>query len=60
MADPRPARLAALDSGQADFINNVPVHEVARLKRHPRVKIDQIEGLRMFFSDDELRDEAVR
>jgi peptide/nickel transport system substrate-binding protein len=43
------ARLAALESGQADFINNVPVHEVARLKRHPRVKIDQIEGLRMFF-----------
>lgn len=43
------ARLAALESGQADFINNVPIHEVARLKRHPRVKIDQIEGLRMFF-----------
>jgi peptide/nickel transport system substrate-binding protein len=43
------ARLAALESGQADFINNVPVHEVARLERHPRVKIDRIEGLRMFF-----------
>src|SRR5918999_666191 len=43
------ARLAALESGQADFINNVPVHEVARLKNHPRVRIDQIEGLRMFF-----------
>jgi peptide/nickel transport system substrate-binding protein len=26
------ARLAALESGQADFINNVPVHDVARLK----------------------------
>ena len=25
------ARLAALESGQADLINNVPVHEVARL-----------------------------
>lgn len=43
------ARLAALESGQTDFINNVPIHEVARLKRHPRVRIDQIEGLRMFF-----------
>jgi peptide/nickel transport system substrate-binding protein len=43
------ARLAALEAGQADFINNVPVHEVARLQRHPRVRIDQIEGLRMFF-----------
>jgi peptide/nickel transport system substrate-binding protein len=43
------ARLAALESGQADFINNVPIHEVARLKRHPRIRIDEIEGLRMFF-----------
>ena len=43
------ARLAALESGQADFINNIPVHEVARLQRHPRVRIDQVEGLRMFF-----------
>jgi peptide/nickel transport system substrate-binding protein len=43
------ARLAALESGQADFINNVPDHEVARLQKHPRVRIDKIEGLRMFF-----------
>ena len=43
------ARLAALESGQADFINNIPVHEVARLKKHPRVRVDQVEGLRMFF-----------
>jgi peptide/nickel transport system substrate-binding protein len=42
------ARLAALESGQADFINNVPVHEVARFEKHPRVKIDRLEGLRMF------------
>jgi len=43
------ARLAALESGQADLVNNVPVHEVARLERHPRVKVEQVEGLRMFF-----------
>ena len=43
------ARLAALESGQADIINNVPVHEVARLQRHPRVNVEKIEGLRMFF-----------
>jgi peptide/nickel transport system substrate-binding protein len=43
------ARLAALESGQADFINAVPVHEVARLQRHPRVRIDKIEGLEMYF-----------
>jgi len=43
------ARLAALESGQADFVNAVPVHEVARLQRHPRVRIDKIEGLEMYF-----------
>ena len=43
------ARLAALESGQADFINDVPVHEVARLERHPRVRVDRIEGLEMYF-----------
>jgi peptide/nickel transport system substrate-binding protein len=43
------ARLAALESGQADFINAVPVHEAARLQRHPRVRIDKIEGLEMYF-----------
>ena len=43
------ARLAALEAGQCDFINNVPDHEVPRLRKHPRVKINQIEGTRMFF-----------
>src|SRR6266478_7810772 len=43
------ARLAALESGQADFINAVPVHEVERLERHPRVRVDRIEGLEMYF-----------
>ena len=43
------ARLAALEAGQADVVNNVPEHEVARLQRHPRVKIAKVEGLRMFF-----------
>ena len=43
------ARLAALEAGQADLINNVPVHEVQRLDRHPRVRVDKVEGLRMHF-----------
>lgn len=43
------ARLAALEAGQTDVINNVPVHEVPRLKRHARVRIENVEGLRMFF-----------
>lgn len=43
------ARVAALEAGQADVINNVPVHEVARLRRHSRLRIEQVEGLRTFF-----------
>jgi peptide/nickel transport system substrate-binding protein len=43
------ARLAALESGQADFINNVPIHEVARLQRHPRIRVERIKGLSMYF-----------
>ncbi|MGE5306093.1 MAG: ABC transporter substrate-binding protein [Alphaproteobacteria bacterium] len=43
------ARVAALEAGQADLINNVPVHEVARLQRRPRIRIEQVEGLRTFF-----------
>jgi len=43
------ARLAALEAGQADIINNVPIHEMTRLSRHPRVKVEKVQGLRMFF-----------
>src|SRR6202008_1751549 len=43
------ARLAALESGQADFINAIPVHEVERLQRHPRIRVDRIEGLELYF-----------
>jgi peptide/nickel transport system substrate-binding protein len=43
------ARIAGLESGQADVINNVPVHDVPRIQRSPRVRIEKIEGLRMFF-----------
>ena len=42
-------RLAALEAGQADFINAVPVHEVPRLQRHPRIRVDSIEALHMYF-----------
>ena len=43
------ARLAALEAGQADLVNNVPIHEVARLQRSSRVRVERVEGLRMFF-----------
>ena len=53
------ARLAALESGQADFINDVPVHEVARLERHPRVRVDN-RRLGNVLSDDERRLQTLR
>ncbi len=43
------ARVAALEAGQADVINNVPVHDAPRLARNPRVRVEKVEGLRMFF-----------
>ncbi len=43
------ARVAALESGQADIINNVPVHDVPRLERSPKARVEKVEGLRMFF-----------
>ena len=43
------ARVAALESGQADVINNVPVHDVPRLERSPKARVEKVEGLRMFF-----------
>jgi peptide/nickel transport system substrate-binding protein len=43
------ARIAALESGQADVISNIPPHEVARLKANPRVRVQQVQGLRPIF-----------
>jgi peptide/nickel transport system substrate-binding protein len=43
------ARIAALESGQADIISNIPPHEVARLKANPRLRIQQVQGLRPIF-----------
>jgi ABC-type transport system substrate-binding protein len=43
------ARVAALEAGQADLVNNVPIHEVARLQRNSRVRVEAVESLRMFF-----------
>jgi peptide/nickel transport system substrate-binding protein len=43
------ARVAALEAGQADVINNVPVHDVPRLARSSKARVEKVEGLRMFF-----------
>jgi len=43
------ARIAALESGQADVISNIPPHEVARLKANPRLRVQAVQGLRPIF-----------
>ena len=43
------ARVAGLEAGQADVINNVPVHDVPRLERNSRLRVEKVEGLRTFF-----------
>jgi peptide/nickel transport system substrate-binding protein len=43
------ARIAALESGQADLISTIPPHEVTRLKSNPRLRVQQVEGLRPIF-----------
>jgi peptide/nickel transport system substrate-binding protein len=43
------ARIAALEAGQVDLISNVPPHEVARLKANPRLRVQQVQGLRPIF-----------
>jgi peptide/nickel transport system substrate-binding protein len=43
------ARIAALESGQADIISNIPPHEVARLKANSRLRVQPVQGLRPIF-----------
>ncbi len=43
------ARVAGLLAGQGDVINNVPVDEIPRLEKHPRARVEKVEGLRMYF-----------
>ena len=43
------ARVAGLVSGQGDIINYVPVHEIRRLESHPRVRVEKVPGLRIYF-----------
>jgi peptide/nickel transport system substrate-binding protein len=43
------ARVAGLEAGQGDIIDNVPVHEIPRLQRHPRLRVESVAGLRVFF-----------
>ena len=36
-------------AGQGDVINNVPVEELSRFDKHPRIRSEKVEGLRMHF-----------
>jgi peptide/nickel transport system substrate-binding protein len=42
-------RVAGLLAGQGDVINNVPVEELSRFDKHPRVRAEIVEGQRMYF-----------
>ncbi|HTN70238.1 MAG TPA: ABC transporter substrate-binding protein [Methylomirabilota bacterium] len=42
-------RVAGLVAGQGDVINNVPVEELPRLDKHPKIRAEKVEGLRMYF-----------
>lgn len=43
------SRMAGLEAGQTDVMDRVPVHEVARLNRNPRVGVRSVPGLRIYF-----------
>jgi peptide/nickel transport system substrate-binding protein len=42
-------RVSGLMAGQGDVINNVPVEELSRFDKHPRIRSEKVEGLRMHF-----------
>ena len=42
-------RVAGLLAGQGDVINNLPVDEIPRLEANPKVRVEKVEGLRMYF-----------
>ena len=43
------SRLAGLEAGQCDVMDRVPVHEVTRINRNPRVSVRSVPGLRIYF-----------
>jgi peptide/nickel transport system substrate-binding protein len=43
------ARLALLESGQADLIANVPPHETARLKANSNLRLEEVRSARIIF-----------
>ena len=43
------ARVAGLLAGQADLISNVPIEDVDRIAKHPRIRLQKVVGFRMYF-----------
>jgi len=43
------ARTAALEAGQTDVMNRVPVHDIGRLQSDPRIDVRSVPGLRIYF-----------
>ena len=43
------ARVAGLLAGQGDVTNNVPVEELGQFDKHPRIRAEKVEGVRMYF-----------
>ena len=54
------ARVAGLLAGQGDVINNVPVDELSRLEKHPRVRAEKSRRAEDAFSGDEPEPQAIR
>jgi peptide/nickel transport system substrate-binding protein len=51
------ARMAAMLAGDVDMIDQVPTNDITRLRREPRVKISEKDGLRIIFlGTDQSRD----
>ncbi len=44
-----PARTAALMAGDVDLIDQVPTADLPRLQREPRIRISQVQGLRVLY-----------
>jgi peptide/nickel transport system substrate-binding protein len=42
-------RVAGLLAGQGDVANNVPIEELSRFDKNPRVRGEKVEGVRMYF-----------
>jgi peptide/nickel transport system substrate-binding protein len=43
------ARVAGLLSGQADVVSNLPIEEIERVQKHPRIRVEKVPGFRMYF-----------